>query len=142
MNRRRPPSAKRGVAVNYQARMDALLLETARLDREFAARKADAVHATRREHAERRRQGFSAWALRRSFGLATTAIGSMAVMLIAVLPANGSKPLLYGLAVTVVIVGAAQWDFAQRRMRKICLHPESTNSSGDARATRAAEHAP
>jgi lysozyme family protein len=124
MNWRRPPSVKRGVTINYQARMDALLLETARRDREFATQKAEAANAARHEQIERRRQIFSTWAIRRSFGLATIAIGAMAVMLIAVLPANGSKPLLYGLAATVIAVGAVQWDFAQRRMQRICRRPE------------------
>ena len=103
----------------HLAELDA---ETLRRDGQERAQRAE-------EEAERERQLQAAEALakdelakviqRRRFGDAMMFIGMVFLILVAVLPANSNKPLLYLGAVIVVFSGAVQRDWAHRRIAKL-----------------------
>ena len=110
------------VADNLKAHLAGLDAETLRRDGQERAHLAE-------EKAERDRQLQAAEALakdklakatqRRRFGDAMMFIGVAFLILVAVLPPNSNKPLMYLGAAIVVFSGAVQRDWAHRRIAKL-----------------------
>lgn len=116
---REPPSRSADELKAHLAQLDA---ETLRRDTEERAQRAAEKEENERQLREAEiiaKDSLAKAIQRRNFGDAVIVIGVVFLLLVAVLPPNPHKDVLYLGAAFVIFCGAAQRDWAHRRIAKL-----------------------